>query len=137
MGMHQRRVKIIQFSLDALQFECQVKTWNLDPGVEDGDRIYTQCPDGVDVEETDDDPTLELELFADWRSSGVSTFLWENSGETVDFVLDHHPDIAGEHVRWTGTVKIKPPPAGGEARATEMSEVTLQIVKLNPIERPS
>jgi hypothetical protein len=31
-------------------------------------------------------------------------------------------------VQWSGQVKLKAPNAGGEARTTEMTEVTLQIV---------
>lgn len=136
MTVKQRRLKLIEFTINGVSFECQIKTWNLDPGVEDGERQYTYCPDGEFVEDTDPDPTLELSFFADWRLGGINDYLWQNSGVVANFVLDHHPDIVGEHVRWTGTLKLKPPPAGGEARTTEMSEVTLQIIKLNPMERP-
>lgn len=136
MSIHQRRLKLIQFTLGGEAFECQVRTWNLDPGEEDGERIYTYCPDGEDVEETDTDPSLSLTFFSDWRSGGVSDYLWTHRGQKVAFQLDHHPDIPGEHVRWTGTVKIKAPAVGGDARTTEVSEITLQVIKLNPMERP-
>ncbi|WP_435582918.1 hypothetical protein [Amycolatopsis thermoflava] len=130
--VHQRRLKIINFSIDGQPFECQIQTWNLDPGVQDGDRQYTFCSDPNQknsfVEETDDEPTLELTFFSDWRSNGLSDYLWAHANQEADFVLDHHPDIPGEHVRWTGTVLLKPPPVGGDARATETSEVTLQII---------
>lgn len=128
MSVHQRRLKIIQFTLDGDSYECQLNSWKLDPGVKDGDRQYTFCPDGQFVEETDDEPTLELKFFSDWRSAGISTYLWSNANQTVAFVLDHHPDITGEHVRWTGQVLIKPPSVGGDARDTEVSEITLQII---------
>lgn len=128
MPLHAKRLKLIEFSLDGNQFECQVQSWVLDLGEEDGDRLYSFCPDGETVEETDPDPTLELKFYADWRSAGVSRWLWQNRGTTVDFVLDHHPDVAAEHITWTGQVYIKAPPAGGEARETEMSEVTLQVI---------
>lgn len=128
MTVHQRRLKLITLTVDGTSFECQLNSWNLDPGTKDGDRQYTFCPDGTFVEETDDEPTLDLKFFSDWRSAGISDFLWSHPNQTVGFVLDHHPDIAGEHVRWTGEVLIKPAPVGGDARDTEMTEVTLQVL---------
>lgn len=125
---HNRRLKLIEFSIDGTQFECQVKSWKLDPGFEDGDRMYAFCPDGTFVEETDPDPTLDLVFFADWRSTGVSRYLTKNTGQEADFVLDHHPDVPAEHVTWTGVVMLKAPPVGGEARETELTEITLQVV---------
>lgn len=128
MAVHNRKVKLITFTLDGTAFECQVKTWNIANNTDDGERYYTQCPDGEFREDAEPDYALELEFFADWRSNGISDFLWSNDQETVAFVLDHHPDIVGEHVRWTGSVKVKAPNVGGEARTTEMTEVTLPIV---------
>ena len=128
MSVHNRRLKLITFTLDGQSFECQVKTWKLDPGEEDGERMYTFCEDGEFEEETDDDPTLELSFFSDWRSNGISRYLWENGGSVVAFQLDHHPDIVGEHVRWTGDVKLKRPAVGGDARTTEVTDITLKII---------
>jgi hypothetical protein len=126
MTAHNRRLKVVTFTLDAVSFECQLKSWKIDPGVDDGDRMYTFCVDGEFTEDTDPDPTLELSFFSDWRANGISDYLWDNDGEVVTFVLDHHPDIAAEHVQFTGSVKIKAPPVGGEARETEVTEITLQ-----------
>lgn len=128
MSVHQTRLKIIQFTIGGNSFECQVNSWKLDPGTNDGDRQYTFCPDGVFVEETDDEPTLELKFFSDWRSAGISDYLWANPNVVAAFVLDHHPDIVGEHVRWSGSVLVKPAPVGGDARDTEMTEITLQVI---------
>jgi hypothetical protein len=128
MSVHQRRLKLINFTLGGTSFECQVSSWKLDPGTKDGDRQYTFCPDGTFVEETDDEPTLELKFFSDWRSGGISDFLWSNPNVEADFVLDHHPDIVGEHERFTGKVLIKPAPVGGDARDTEVTEITLQVI---------
>lgn len=137
MSVHNRRLKLIQFTLDGTAFECQLNSWTLDPGEDDGDRMYTFCPEGEFTEETDTDPTLDLKFFSDWRSNGISDYLWTHRNEVVEFVLDHHPEIPGEHVRWTGTVRIKAPAVGGDARTTEVSEVTLQVQTLNEPERPS
>lgn len=128
MPLHQRRIKIIEFSLDGTQFECQVRSWTINNNTDDGEVIYTQCPDGEGREDADPDFSLDLTFLADWRESGVSDFLWSNDGEEVDFVLDHHPDIPAEHVQWTGTVKLRAPNTGGEARATEETTVTLPLI---------
>jgi hypothetical protein len=125
--VHNRKVKIITFTVDGISFECQVQTWNVANNTEDGERHYAQCPDGEFREDAEPDYALELTLYADWRSDGISDFLTAHDQELVDFQLDHHPDIVGEHVRWSGEVKLKAPNAGGEARTTEMTEVTLPI----------
>jgi hypothetical protein len=128
MTAHNRRLKQITFQLGATEFQCQVQSWQLVNNTDDGDLMYTFCPDGEFREETDDDYSLELTFFSDWRSGGISDYLWENDGETVAFTLDHHPDIAAEHVQWTGNVKIKAPTVGGEARDTETTEVELLCI---------
>jgi hypothetical protein len=128
MTVQQRRLKLINFTIGATSFDCQINSWKLDPGVKDGNRMYTFCPDGQFIEETDDEPSLELKFFSDWRSGGISDFLWANPNTVANFTLDHHPEIVGEHVRWAGQVFIKPAPVGGEARVTELTEITLQIV---------
>ncbi|MFI6160391.1 hypothetical protein ACIA59_10625 [Micromonospora haikouensis] len=128
MSIHHRKIKQIQFGLDGEQFECQVQSWTLSNNSDDGEKIYTQCPDGESREEADPDWALEVTFFSDWREDGVSDFLTMHDGETLPFTIDHHPDIPAEHVRWTGEVLIKAPSVGGEARTTEQTEVTLQCV---------
>lgn len=128
MTAQNRRLKVITFTLDGDSFECQLTSWTVDPGVKDGDRVYTYCPDGMFIEDTDNEPTLNLKFVSDWRLDGISDYLWQNEGAVVAFVLDHHPDIVGEHVQWSGNVKLQPAPAGGDRGDTEMQEVTLMIV---------
>ena len=128
MTAHNRKLKLIEFSLDGERFECQVNKWNIANNTEDGEKFYVFCPDGEFREEAEPDYALELTFFADWRSDGVSDFLTANDQQTVAFQLDHHPDIVGEHVRWAGSVKLKAPNVGGDARTTEMTETTLQII---------
>lgn len=127
MSVHSRKVKLIEFSIGSVSFECQVKTWQMVNNTEDGERYYTLCPDGEFREDAEPDYALELEAFADWRSEGLSDWLTTHDGQRVAFQLDHHPDIAGEHVRWAGFLKVRAPSAGGDARTTEMTEVTLQV----------
>jgi hypothetical protein len=128
MAVHNRRLKLIEFAIGATQFECQISSWNLANNSDDGDKQFTFCPDGEFREETDPDYALELTFFSDWRSGGISDFLVENDGTDAAFTLDHHPDIPAEHVTWTGTCRVKAPNVGGDARATESQEVTLQVI---------
>lgn len=136
MTVHSRKVKLIEFTVDGSAFQCQIQKWNMANNTEDGERYYTQCPDGEFREEAEPDYALELTAFADWRSGGLSDFLTEHDGEKLAFQLDHHPDIAAEHVRWAGTVKVRAPNAGGESRTTEMTEVTLPVKGKPTYSRP-
>lgn len=125
---HGTKLKVLGLKIDGDNYECQLRTWNLDPGIPDGDTLYTYCADGAVVDDGETNPTLQLTFLADWRTGGISRVLWENNGAEVPFILDHHPDIPGEHVQWTGTVKLKAPPTGGENRAMELTEITLKCV---------
>jgi len=128
MPVHQRRLKEVTFNVDGVEFQCQLSSWTLTNNTQEGETQYTYCPDGSFVEDTDPQWVLDLRFYSDWRSAGISDFLWANAGETVAFILDHHPDIAGEHVRWTGNVKLRQPSVGGDVRTTEVTQVTLSVV---------
>lgn len=132
MTVHVQRLKIVTFTIGGNSFDCQLQSWSLDYGVKDGDRLYSFCSAGegnnVAISETDPEPTLDLKFFSDWRSNGISDYLTANNGLVAAFVLDHHPDVIGEHVQWSGNVVLKIGTIGGDARATEMTEVTLQVV---------
>ena len=128
MSPNIKRLKYITLTIGTVSVECQLNSWTLDPGTQDGDRLYTYCPDGVAVAETDDEPTLQLKLYADWRAEGFSSFLWSNPKTVAAFTLDHHPEVATEHVRWTGNVLIQPAPVGGDVRDNEETEITLMVI---------
>lgn len=128
MSVQVRRLKLLELTIGTVSVECQLNSWTLDPGTQDGDRLYTYCPDGVAIAETDNEPTLQVKLYADWRATGFSDFVWSNPNTVVAFTLDHHPDIPAEHVRWTGQLLIKPAPVGGDVRGNEETEMTFQII---------
>lgn len=130
MSVHHRKVKLIQFSLLTTNFECQIQNYTLDPGIAEGERQFTLCPDGSFIEEPEPEGTLELTLFNDWRSGGISDFMWQNKGQEANFTLDLHPDIPDEHVQFTGRVRLAPPPVTGEARTTETTEMSLQLLDI-------
>lgn len=145
---HSRRLKFLQLSVgeldspdtgDEIEFQCQVESWNMQNNTPDGDKRFAFCYDPAESDETNElngefredaepDYVLTAELYADWRSSGISKYAWEHNGETVNFRLDHHPNIAGEHVAWAGRLKIKAPNVGGDARTTEMSSISWVII---------
>lgn len=136
MSVHENRLKIIQFVLGGTSFDCQVSSWTVSAGIKTGATLYSFCAAGEGnnafIEQTDGTPTLALKFYSDYRSAGISDYLWLNNMQTVAFTLDHHPDITGEHVQWSGFVQIQAPDAGGDARATEVQSVTLPIVGAIP-----
>lgn len=128
MPLHQRKLKVINLTIGGTSFECQVSNWELQNNTPDGEKLYSYCPDGEDVEEVDDDFALSLTLFADWRESGISDYLWSNNGQTAAFEIVHHPDTPAEEVQWTGNLKLKAPNVGGEIKTTETHTIVLQII---------
>lgn len=128
MTAHNRRLKLIELDVGSGQVECQVTAWTMTPPQDDGEKVRTFCPDGEFIEEVDPDWMLEVTFLADWRAGGLSDYLMENAGTDAAFVLDHHPDIPAEHVRWSGTLRLKAPPVGGERSTTESQTVTMQCI---------
>jgi len=131
MTVHNRKLKRITFTLGGNSFACQLQSWTMNNATEDGEKFYTFCDgdeDGEFREDAESDYSLELVFFADWKLNGISDYLTTNDQVTVAFVLDHHPDLAAEHVRWSGNCKLKAPSVGGEARTTEKTEITLPVI---------
>jgi hypothetical protein len=130
VALWQRSLKVIEFTLDSIAFDCQVQTWNVTNNTQRGEKIYSFCRDGTGEtrEETVPDYVLDLVFWSDWRSEGISDWLWDNDDETVAFQLDHHPYIVGEHVRWTGECIIIAPTVGGEVKTTEKTTVALPCI---------
>lgn len=130
MTTHNRKLKVIEFVLLGVNFECQVSSWKMNNNTEDGDKLYSFCgPAGGEFRaDAEPDYSLDLTFYSDWRSAGISRFLTDHDGETVAFKLDHHPDIPLEHVYWEGDTKLRAPNVGGDARTTEMTETTLVII---------
>jgi hypothetical protein len=129
---HYRRLKIISFTLDGVEYSTQITSWKLSAGIKTGDRTYTFSSSGeghnVVIAETDGEPTLDIKFLSDWSADGISSYLWANNMTTVDFTLDHHPDIVGEHVQFSGQVQLQAPDTGDDARADEIQEITLPIL---------
>lgn len=134
--LHNRKIKQIVFDLGGTTFQCQIENFQFVNNTPDGEKIYSMCPDGEDIEETDDDWSLQLRFFSDWRTNGISDWLMLHNGENVAFELEHHPDIPAEHTIWTGTLRVKAPTVGGDVKVTERQEVTLQVIGRPDYDRP-
>ena len=129
-----RKLKTIGFTLGGSAFEQQITTWNLTNNTDTGDTTLTfgGNPDdptasGAIVEDTDPDWTLDVTFLSDWASGGISDYLTVHDGETVAFTIDHLPNQVGEHVRFVGQVKLQAPTVGGDAGATEETDVSLKV----------
>ncbi|WP_181778928.1 hypothetical protein [Pseudonocardia pini] len=122
--VHNRKLKQITLSIGGEEFQTQLRNWTLNNGTGEGEGevFYTYGGDDSSfVEDAEDSWTLSLEFYSDWRSEGISDWIFSHNKETVAFVIDHHPDIPAEHVRWEGEVKVKAPSVGGEVRTTEIT----------------
>jgi hypothetical protein len=139
MSVHQNRLKILNFTIDGIAFDCQINSWNMNPNAKTGTHEYTYCAAGEGnndfYEETDDQWTLEIKFFSDWRVNGISDYLMSHNKDVAAFVLDHHPDISGEHVRWSGNLVVLAPAIGGDSRTTESQDITFSVLGIPDYER--
>jgi hypothetical protein len=136
MAVNHRKLMKATLSIGGIEFQNQLSTFNLSNDTDDPEQFHTYGGEGESFAEAADDAyTLELTFYADWRSNGVSDFLTANDGSTLPFILDHHPDVVGEHVRRAGDVLIKAPNMGGEIRTTETTETTLTVIGKPSYER--
>lgn len=134
--LHNRKIKQIILDLGGTTFQCQIENFNIINNTPDGEKIYSMCPNGVDIEEVDGDWAVSFRWFADWRSNGLSDFMMLNDGLDADVTLEHHPDIPGEHTIWEGKLRIKAPNVGGDVKVTERQEQTFQFHEKPTYTRP-
>jgi hypothetical protein len=133
---HHRKLKNAILEIDGVQFQVQAKASGLSNNTDDPEIFYVLVEGEEYSEEPDPSFSFTATFLADWRSGGVSDFLWLNDGRDLPFQLDLHPDIPAEHVRWNGVIHIKAPNVGGEARATEEQEVEFVCVGKPVYSRP-
>jgi hypothetical protein len=137
MSAHNRKLQVLTLDIGGNEFQIQCRVAELQNNTDDGTFFPTYDPvDGGFIEAAEDSYALNLEFYADWRSDGVSDYLWSQDGTTVSFQLDHHEDIPAEHVRWVGEVLIKAPNVGGEVRTTEITSTVLQCAGKPTFSRP-
>lgn len=129
--VHTRRLKIVVFTLNSVDYSVQLNNWNMLNNTVDGTKTFTYAGNLSEFRtETDNDYALQLIFYADWRYGGISDLLWNNSRAVATFQLDHMIDVVGEHVRWNGNCVLKAPSVGGDIRIMEATQVTLLILGL-------
>jgi hypothetical protein len=131
-----RKLKSLIFVLDGEQYHCQAIDVQLNNNTSEPTKTSTYCPDGDVAEEADPDWQLQLEYFADWTVTGLSTYLRTHSGEEVEFEIDWHEDDPNWHTRETGRVKLRAPSRGGAAGVTERQTLTLAVLGEPEFTRP-
>jgi hypothetical protein len=136
------RLKVVTFILAGVSREYQLNSWMLNNNTVDGVKTFTYGGGvsqggsggfgaGAASEfrtETDDDWSLTMKFYSDWRAGGISDYLMQNTRAVAGFQLDHHPDIVGQHVTWSGNCVVKAPSVGGDVRTIEETSVTLLIL---------
>lgn len=125
---HHRKHRTILLTLAGTDFTDQCRSATVANNTDDPERFPCYAPAGEFLEPAEPEWALELNLYSDWRSAGVSDYLSTNDHDEVAFVLQHHTGVVGETVQYAGTVILKAPSLGGEARTQDMTEVTLQII---------
>jgi hypothetical protein len=128
MAAVNRKLKRIVFNIDGTEYQKQVSSWTLNNNTDDPEIFYVFEPGEEFAESAADSWSLDVSFYADWTADGISDFMMAHDGEDVPFTLDHHPDLPGEHVRWTGILHVKAGGAGGDANATETQDTTFQLV---------
>lgn len=126
-----RKLKAAVLTLGGNAFQWQLKDYKVVNNTEDGEKFYVYGDGSAATEfyeEAEPDYALELAFHSDWRFNGISDYLWANDQQAVAYQIDHHPELPGEKIRLTGTLKIKAPTVGGEVRTTDMTEITLPII---------
>lgn len=135
MTAHNRKLSKVTFSLDGIEYQAQLQSWTMNNNTDDASVFYVFEPGEEFAEAADPSWSLDCTFYADWRSDGIGDFLMAHDEEDVALVLDHHPDIPGEHVRWSGTIHLKAPSVGGDVRTTEQIQTTLTFVGKPAYER--
>ena len=131
LSVHTRRLKIVVFTINGVDYTCQLSAWTVLNNTVDGTKMWSYCGNTSEFRsETDNDYALQLKFYADWRAAGISDFLWNSNRAVALFQLDHMPDVIGEHVRWNGSCVIKSPSVGGDLRTIEETSVTLLVLGL-------
>jgi hypothetical protein len=124
------KIRVLTLDLGGTNFEVQCRKAQIVNNTGDPEIFYTLGDDGdgdsISFSEAADPAyALDLGFYSDWRSAGITDWLWDHDGEVVTFQLDLYPTIPTKHVIFSGSVQVKAPSAGGEVRAQDVTDVTL------------
>lgn len=128
MTAHNRKLKNVVFELDGVDYAGQLTSCTMSNGTDDPDITYTLKEGEEFADDADPSWTFDLSFVADWTVNGISDYLTDHGGEQVSFRYELHTDLPTDHVAWDGQIKLKAPDVGGDARATEKTDITLAVV---------
>lgn len=129
MTANHRRLKEITLTLGGVSYECQATSAMSKNNTPDGDRVYTLCPTGSFIEDSDPDWALEIEYIADWTASGISRALEAADQTAIAAIVTWNTDALGTWARReTGNVFVKSPDRGGKRGDTDTGTATLRWV---------
>lgn len=113
----------------ATDVSCAVKGAIVTPDTPDDEVVETFC--GPITTPGTTTWTLDLELLQDWRTDGLSRFLYDHRGADVTFRLDMYgsPHTAtGDEPAAAGTCRAVAPKYGGTSGEYAEDELSLPIV---------
>lgn len=133
MTIKNKRFKtaVVTFTTPVLaDFSCQLMSLAPTNNTPDGERFYTYCADGTGEGRDDADPDWSVTLKGkhDWSTGGISRYLSTNDGKQVEIKINFDNTVTGWDRTWTGTVLLRDPGDGGDARSPQEFEVTLQYI---------
>ncbi len=125
------KLKVLTLDLGGTEFQVQCRKAEIVNNTDDPEVFYTFGDDGNGdstsfSEAADPNFALDCEFYTDWRSAGITDFIWDNDGQIVTFQLDLYPNDAAKHVIFNGSVQIKAPNVGGEVRAQDITASVFQ-----------
>lgn len=116
------------FTIDAVDYACQLTGYAHKWADEGGETIYTACPDGV---ATVPDPSADgvatgtASMLADWSAAGWSFVLAGKYGTVVDCVVTLDADKATQARSYTGKIRVPRIPDAWVARQVQRMDVDL------------
>jgi hypothetical protein len=116
------------FTIDAVDYACQLTGYRHAWADESGETIYTACPDGVvKVPDPNADgvATGTASLLADWSAAGWSFVLAGKNGEVVPCVVVLDADKPTQARQYSGSVRVPRIPDEWIARQTQRMDVEL------------
>lgn len=121
---------VVEFGGTTPDYSCQVTTLGVVNATPDGTKVYTFCASGAgEFRETPDSAwQCTIKWISDWTSTGLNRYLATNDGATVAVSIHYDNGDSNYGRTWSGNVVLKQPSDGGDVRATETSEMTLNFI---------
>jgi hypothetical protein len=116
------------FTVDGVDYACQMTAYAHAWSDADGEKVFTACPDGVTVipdPNADGVATGTASLLADWSAAGWAFALSAKHGTIVPCVVTLDVDQPTQARTYTGTVRVPRIPEEWIARQTQRADLVL------------